>query len=271
MESENNISQFISEHPTLSKEDTLNKIKEYQLTKDINIRNEIVEGNLALVKMVVNELRKDINLPANDMFLEGTHGLIKACDEFDPTRDISFSTMATVYIKNAILSYLSTTSRMIKIPNYIITKIKKIEKAKDEWLKEHGKAPNIEDIYTKLNGEYKKDDIANVLNYANSVLSLDTITENLTENDNNNTVDDYLKSDTPSPSDIAKQEEKEKAFEQCLLSLPERERDILLSHNIDGSNVTLKDLADKYHISIERVRQIERSTIEKIKEQLSIY
>lgn len=155
-----------TKNKTLTNEETLALIKEYQKTKDMDIRNEVVVGNLGLVvktaRDLANKYSGSFNESKEDLTDEltnvGTLGMMKAIDAFDFNRkDVtSFSTLALRYIQNAILDFIRKNSRIISIPSEIQTKITKIRRLSNDFALEQGRRPTDKELVKLYNDAEKE-------------------------------------------------------------------------------------------------------------------
>lgn len=108
----------LRKHKVLKNEETVELIREYQKTRDIEVRNRIIEGNLGLVLKCVGKYSEDI-------FQESMLGLLKAIEKFDPDRGIRFSTYAWYWIERCkIEGKVKYQSNLCKIPKYKLGKHK---------------------------------------------------------------------------------------------------------------------------------------------------
>ena len=205
-----------------------------------------------------------------DLIQEGSLGLINAVEDYDINKGFAFSTFATPYIKNAIRAYLSKHSHLITIPSWVQAKKRKVQNAVDTLTMRLERTPTSQEIVDFLNDGTTVNDIDNLLFYYKDVYSLDY---NLSENnDDKLSLYDLIADDSCSPSELALLKEKKALLKEAISILPERSREILLARNSPDGQKTLKELADKYHLSNERIRQLEASAkasvIKYIKERL---
>lgn len=101
---------------------------EFFHTKNIEIRNQIVEKNIGLVRAIAHSVVPYCAIPFEDLVQVGSCGLIKAVDKFDPNRKRKLSSFATPFIKGAILQYIRDKEKLIRIPRKLYETYQKINK-----------------------------------------------------------------------------------------------------------------------------------------------
>jgi len=134
-------------------------------------RNKMVEDNLGLVYYVAKKYNNR-GLEFEDLVQEGSIGLIKAAEKFDPKRDVKFSTHATWWIRQAIVRAISNQSKTVRIPSHMHEKISKVRMVFGQLYQDMGRKPTPEEIATKM--EVTDDEIYEILSYDTSLLSLET-------------------------------------------------------------------------------------------------
>jgi RNA polymerase sigma factor (sigma-70 family) len=101
---------------------------QYRQTKDIRLRNALVEQNLGLVHMTAHKMANYCTLPYEELVQIGTVGLIKAVERFDPTKKRKFSTLAIPFIQGGILQWLRDKGRLVKVPRNLQETYQKIKR-----------------------------------------------------------------------------------------------------------------------------------------------
>lgn len=255
---------------SISSKDNMKKLQQYHDNPTIELRNDIVVDNLGLVISIAKDYANTNHIEIMDLIQEGSLGLINAVEDYDINKGFAFSTFATPYIKNAIRAYLSKHSHLITIPSWVQAKKRKVQNAVDTLTMRLERTPTSQEIVDFLNDGTTVNDIDNLLFYYKDVYSLDY---NLSENnDDKLSLYDLIADDSCSPSELALLKEKKALLKEAISILPERSREILLARNSPDGQKTLKELADKYHLSNERIRQLEASAkasvIKYIKERL---
>ena len=262
--------QRIRQYPILSQEDEYEMAVKYQKTKDPNIAQILVTSHLRLVVKVVSKY-KGYGLPTAEMISEGNIGLLYAIQKFEPEKGFRFSTYALWWIKASVQKYILNSWSLVKIGTtaaqkklfFNLRKIKnKLNLTDDRELSPkilssiaNSLDVSVQDV-TDMNMRLKSHDGS-----LNTVIdaSSDSGTEWL----------DFIADNKPNQEEVLAYSEtmqyRKKLFNQALGCLNKREKDILCE-----KAVTLDDLSKVYHISKERVRQIELNSIKKIRKNVGI-
>ena len=260
-------STFISELNTLKsldKDENLNLIEEYQKTKDLSLRNEIIEGNMRLVLSIAIKNANKSRLPVMDLIQEGSLGLISAVENFDSSLKIPFSSYAGTKIQNAIYDYMTTYGNVISIPRYIFRKVTQIETKRNQLTLSLSRKPSDEEIANALGDGYDAQKVRDTLVLFKKTISMDECFEN--DEDFTFSLMDNLSTEND-PSDLYRQKEIVRFYKEALEELDARSKDILLSRALaEGKKTTLEELSQKYHVSKERVRQIEEESINSVRD-----
>ena len=238
-------------------EKLLLKVKE----GDLEAKNKLIVCNLRLVISVAkNYMNKGMTLI--DLISEGNFGLIRAIDKFDMDKGFRFSTYAVWWIKQSITKALMCKGREIRIPSYKYDLLNKINKIVVEELMNTGDYPSNEFIGEKLNISPEK--ISNIMIEFQEVMSL-----NESVGDNIYLEDVILNENSENlENDIINEIHREKIYEM-LDDLGDREKDILLRrYGLSGYDIhTLEQVGEAFNITRERVRQIEKKTLAKLRKK----
>jgi RNA polymerase sigma factor (sigma-70 family) len=258
----------LDNRPQLTNEETLEKLKEYRSNPSIDLRNDIVEDNLRLVISIAKTYSHQNHVPIMDLIQEGSMGLLNAVEDFDFTKGYAFSTFAVPYIKNAIRRYLSEKLKLIHIPPQIQTLNRKISTAHDALFSKLEREPTYKEIADYLGNGTKESAVRNALisQMAGDAYSLDyNQNNNSGENDDERNLYDQVADYGQSPSEIAQHNESVSKMKDALANLTPREREIFIKRKgLHQKPETLKEVAQEYGLSLERIRQIEVSSEEKI-------
>ena len=256
--------QDVNSHKLLSQEETEALVIKYQRDNDQEAGNELITANLRLVVKIAGDFQKYWTNNFLDLVQEGNIGLIKAIKKFEPDRGIKFSYYATFWIRAYILKFIMDNWRLVKlgttqVQRKLFYKLNKEKKA----LEAQGIKPESKLLAERL--DVKEIDIIEMEQRFNgpdisleSPISPDSPTEHK----------DMLSEDGPSVEDLAAKNE---IIEKIKIVLDEhkgsfcdRERVILNDRLLQDDSRSLKNIAEEFNISRERIRQIEARLLKKI-------
>ena len=258
----------IRKHEILTKEEEQELLIKAK-SGDEQAKQQLILSNLRLVVNIAKNYSNK-GLGFIDLISEGNFGLIHAIDKFDYTKGYRFSTYAVWWIKQAITKAIISKGREIRIPSYKHDILNKVNKFIMSHITEYSSYPSIESIAQGTGLEEKK--IQKVMLEFQDMLSL-----------NASIGDDIYLEDTISQADEESLENKvlgeiaKEEINAILGLLKPREKDILtLRYGLFGQEIhTLEEVGKKFNITRERVRQIEKKTLDKLRikysEQLREY
>tara|TARA_B100001540_G_C15665595_1_gene577642 strand:- start:198 stop:1004 length:807 start_codon:yes stop_codon:yes gene_type:complete len=222
---------------------------------------ELTESNL---RLVVSVAKKHINrgIGILDLIQEGNIGLLKAIKKFDYRRGFKFSTYATWWIRQGITRALADQSRTIRIPVHLVEALNKVTRVQRQLAQEYNREPTIDEIATASGLPKKK--INTVLSASTQPISLATTIGDDSSTEIGNLVED--KSGIV-PSEVAEKDMTKEEITKLLDNLSSRERLVLqLRFGLsDGKNRTLEDIGKMLGLTRERIRQIEKKALSKLR------
>lgn len=225
-------------------------------------RDILINSNLRLVVSIAKE-NQNRGLNLNDLIQEGNFGLLLAIDKFDLNYENRFSTYATYLIKQKIELGISKHAHTIRIPDEIKSNLIKIKKCMDTFYETNERAPSYDEIskITKISSEK--------IEYYLSLEAMNTVIENNNDEDEENNINpiNLVIDESDTPDIYAEKEITDKKYLDNINKLSDKEKYILFSRNglVNGKRKTLDDLSKELKISKERVRQIQKEAIEKLK------
>jgi RNA polymerase primary sigma factor len=225
-------------------------------------KEKLVRANL---RFVVNVAKKYQNqgLPLPDLISEGNIGLMNAIEKFDVERGYHFISYAVWWIKQAILKAICEKSRMIRLPLNRANELVQIEKARKELQNARGTEPETKDIARFL--DMDKEHVESLLNIARELVSLETPV--FSEKDSTRLGEFVEDSDYVAPDEVIIEKSLKEEINQVLKSLTEKEAEILqYRFGLNGKiPLSLKEVGDKFRLTKERIRQIEKKAIRRLR------
>ena len=250
----------INKVPLLTREEEDNYARLAKLG-DEHAKKQLVQANL---KFVVNTAKKYQNqgLPLADLVSEGNIGLINALEKYDVDRGYHFISYAVWWIRQAIMKAIYEKSRMIRLPLNRSNELVQIEKMRKNMQHDKGREPGIEEIAQGM--KMKPKHVASIVNISRNLVSLETP---IASDKENSQLRDFIEDKNgKDPKDQAVESALVDEINRVLATLSEKESGILqYRFGLNGYKpCSLKEIGDKYNLTKERIRQIERKAIKRL-------
>lgn len=248
----------------------LTAAREVELAKRIEAGDdaafdEMVESNLRLVGSIARKCRRyaGTSLSLADLIQEGSVGLIRAVKKFDYRKGYKFSTYASYWIRQAVMRAIDEQSRSIRLPVHMVESLSKTERARAVLMQQLQRPPTDRELAAHLKISESK--VVDFSDRAPDPISLDM---NIGDEEDSVLVDFIEDRSAPSPVDCASRTALREEISRAFEVLSERESQVLvLRYGLDasGSTRTLDEVGAKLGLTRERIRQIEKMALKRLK------
>lgn len=222
--------------------------------------DRLTKANLRFVVSVAKQFQGQ-GLPLTDLINEGNIGLIKAAERFDETRGFKFISFAVWWIRQTILDALATNGRLIRLPMNKVLLSSRIRQTNAVLEQQLEREPSADELAEAMQVELEEVEFS--IRSANSHLSLDTP---VSENEEGSLMDLLENRNTPKTDASLTTESLQQEIDRTLRTLPEKQRETICCYFGIGIErpMSLEDIANKFSLTTERVRQIKDKAMVKL-------
>lgn len=260
---ENSLSMYLKE---INKVALLTRAEEEKYARLAAQGNQMAKDRLvaANLRFVVNVAKKYQNqgMALDDLISEGNIGLINAIERFDVDKGYHFISYAVWWIRQSILKAICEKSRTIRLPLNRANELVQIEKMRKEMFSEEGQEPEDRELARRLG--MNESQVRDLLDISREMISLETPV--YTDRDTS-VLSDFLEdANHPSPEIQTVHSSLKSDLNEALETLSDKESKILeLRFGLnDKQPLSLKEIGEKFHLTKERIRQIEKKALQKL-------
>lgn len=269
------VSQAPAETP-LTLRDTLDWCAQHPLPSDRRTRRcqqvvelarrRFIEHNLRLVAHIARRYQQR-GLPVADLIQEGNLGLMKAVERFDPARGFKFSTYAYWWISEEVKRAIKRCARVVRTPDHVIDEIRQLNSTFQHLRRHSGTLPNRRQLAEALGKPVQR--VEELRLFATAEVSLHSP---LSSGEGDASLEDVLSQEQAAVEAPLEQRDQQRLVGDILNALGPRERDVICRRFglYTGEPETLQMISDTLGLSRERIRQIEKQALARLRGQFAV-
>jgi len=225
-------------------------------------KERFVKANLRLVVSIARRYVRS-GMPMLDLVQEGNTGLVRAVEKFDYVRGFKFSTYATWWIRQAISRAIAQQERTVRLPVHLVEDVNRMRNTARQLTRELGQDPEPEQLAAALGVPTER--VLELIRWSQDTVSLDTP---VGDDGDTNLGDLVADSDEPSPEDVVLAGLERERLNALLAHLDERSAGIVRARYglEDGREHSLTEVAQRFSLSRERIRQLEIQALSRLRE-----
>ncbi len=235
---------------------------ELLVTEGAQAKDLFIRANLRLVVSIARRYVRS-GMPMLDLIQEGNTGLVRAVEKFDYVKGFKFSTYATWWIRQAISRAIAQQERTVRLPVHLVEDVNRMRNVARQLTRELGSEPEPEQIAVALGVPLER--VAELMQWSQDTVSLDTP---VGDDGDTNLGDLVADSDSPSPEEIVLSALERQRIEGLLNHLDDRSAGIMRARYglEDGREHSLTEVASRFSLSRERIRQLEIQALGRLRE-----
>jgi RNA polymerase sigma factor (sigma-70 family) len=235
---------------------------EQLMTEGTRAKDLFIRANLRLVVSIARRYVRS-GMPMLDLIQEGNTGLVRAVEKFDYVKGFKFSTYATWWIRQAISRAIAQQERTVRLPVHLVEDVNRMRNVARQLTRELGAEPEPEQIAVALGVPLER--VTELIRWSQDTVSLDTP---VGDDGDTNLGDLVADGDAPSPEEIVLSALERQRIEGLLNHLDDRSAGIMRARYglEDGREHSLTEVASRFSLSRERIRQLEIQALGRLRE-----